>query len=69
MTGVERIRSTLAAYRGNRAAFMPYHAMGYPSRQVTLAVVKALADFRPPAAQPATAFPHKENPSGTSATG
>ncbi len=43
MTGVERIRAALAAYTGKRAAFMPYHAMGYPSRADTLAIIKTLA--------------------------
>lgn len=50
MTGVEHIRAALAAYHGTArtaerkaAAFMPYHAMGYPSRAATLDVIKTLA--------------------------
>ncbi len=43
MTGVERIETVFArAHVERRAAFMPYHAMGYPSREVTLAVMQAL---------------------------
>jgi tryptophan synthase alpha chain len=45
MSGVERIQAVFAqAKEERRAAFMPYHAMGYPNRQRTLDVVTALAD-------------------------
>ena len=45
MTGVERIRTVFAqAKKEQRAAFMPYHAMGYPNRAATLEVITALAD-------------------------
>lgn len=45
MTGLTRIRSTFeAAKREHRAAFMPYHAMGYPDRATSIEVVAALAD-------------------------
>ncbi len=45
MSGVERIRTAFErAHREGRAAFMPYHAMGYPNREQTLAIVKALAE-------------------------
>lgn len=45
MTGLERIQSVFTkAKREKRAAFMPYHAMGYPSREVTLEVITALAE-------------------------
>lgn len=45
MIGVERIEAAFAqARRENRAAFMPYHAMGYPSREATLEMVVALAE-------------------------
>ncbi len=45
MTGLERIRAVFTkAKAANHAAFMPYHAMGYPNRAVTLEVIKALAD-------------------------
>ena len=44
-TGLERINHTFAVARQERrAAFMPYHAMGYPSRQVTIDAIAALAD-------------------------
>ena len=45
MTGLERINAVFAA-RGNGkpAAFMPYHAMGYPSRAATLEIIQALAE-------------------------
>src|SRR4029434_1498715 len=44
MTGVERIQSTFAqARQERRAAFMPYHAMGYPNREATLDMIQALA--------------------------
>ncbi len=36
-TGLERISQAFDAARAQRrAAFMPYHAMGYPSRDATL---------------------------------
>ncbi|MBX3000241.1 MAG: tryptophan synthase subunit alpha [Caldilineaceae bacterium] len=45
MSGVERIQAVFeAAKREGRAAFMPYHAMGYPNRQQALEVVAALAE-------------------------
>lgn len=44
MTGVERIQAVFAQSRQEkRAAFMPYHAMGYPNRDDTLAIIEALA--------------------------
>ncbi len=44
MTGVERIRAVFEmAKREKRAAFMPYHAMGYPNRADTLAIIDGLA--------------------------
>ncbi len=44
MTGVERIRAVFdKAKSEGRAAFMPYHAMGYPTRERTLEVVSTLA--------------------------
>ncbi len=44
MTGVERIEAIFKrARKEQRAAFMPYHAMGYPTRADTLAVISALA--------------------------
>ncbi|MCB0111123.1 MAG: tryptophan synthase subunit alpha [Caldilineaceae bacterium] len=45
MTGLERISAVFTkAKQEKRAAFMPYHAMGYPSRAATLEMIKALAD-------------------------
>jgi tryptophan synthase alpha chain len=45
MTGLDRINAVFAERAaGKRAAFMPYHAMGYPSRAATLEIIKALAD-------------------------
>jgi tryptophan synthase alpha chain len=45
MTGLERIQAVFAtAKHEKRAAFMPYHAMGYPDRATTLEVVAALAE-------------------------
>lgn len=45
MNGVERISAVFAeAKREKRAAFMPYHAMGYPTRDQSLAVVSTLAE-------------------------
>ena len=44
-TGLERIEHAFAAaHTERRAAFMPYHAMGYPSREQTLDVIVALAN-------------------------
>ncbi|MEZ4834248.1 MAG: tryptophan synthase subunit alpha [Caldilineaceae bacterium] len=44
MTGIERVRAVFEkAKREGQAAFMPYHAMGYPTREKTLAVVATLA--------------------------
>lgn len=44
MTGLERINAVFAERgAGKRAAFMPYHAMGYPSRAATLEIIKTLA--------------------------
>jgi tryptophan synthase alpha chain len=43
LTGVERIAAVFAqTHSEERAAFMPYHAMGYPDRATTLAVMQAL---------------------------
>ncbi|MEM7535532.1 MAG: tryptophan synthase subunit alpha [Chloroflexota bacterium] len=45
MTGLERIQAVFAKYqKEGGAAFMPYHAMGYPNRAASLDVVEALAD-------------------------
>ena len=45
MTGIERIKTVFdTAKRQHRAAFMPYHAMGYPSRAATLEMITALAE-------------------------
>jgi tryptophan synthase alpha chain len=45
MSGVERIQAVFKKVKEEgRAAFMPYHAMGYPSRQEAVEVVAALAD-------------------------
>lgn len=45
MTGLERINAVFAERAvGKRAAFMPYHAMGYPTREETLRIIKALAE-------------------------
>lgn len=45
MTGLDRINAVFdAAKREQRAAFMPYHAMGYPTRSDTLAMIKVLAE-------------------------
>lgn len=45
MTGLERIQAVFAkAKQEKRAAFMPYHAMGYPSRAATLEMITALAE-------------------------
>lgn len=43
MTGVERIQAVFARSRAeHRAAFMPYHAMGYPDRPQTLEILQVL---------------------------
>jgi len=45
MTGLERIGAVFTkAKQEKHAAFMPYHAMGYPDRATTLEVIKTLAD-------------------------
>jgi len=45
MTGLERISAAFTkAKQEKRAAFMPYHAMGYPNRATTLSVIETLAD-------------------------
>lgn len=45
MSGVERIQKLFADLKAKKqAAFMPYHAMGYPTRQASLEVVQALAE-------------------------
>ena len=45
MSGVERIQQVFANLKAKKqAAFMPYHAMGYPTRQTSLDVVAALAE-------------------------
>jgi len=45
MTGVERIEALFARIRQEgRAAFMPYHAMGYPTRDVTLQAIRVLGE-------------------------
>lgn len=45
MSGLERINALFAERRADKqAAFMPYHAMGYPSRAATLEIIKTLAE-------------------------
>lgn len=45
MTGIERIQAVFAkAKAARRAVFMPYHAMGYPDRPQTLAMIQALGE-------------------------
>ena len=45
MSGVERIQQLFADLKAKKqAAFMPYHAMGYPTRQTSLEVVAVLAE-------------------------
>lgn len=45
MNGLQRIQAVFEKAKAeHRAAFMPYHAMGYPSRAATLEMIKALAD-------------------------
>jgi len=44
MTGLQRIQSVFAKAKAEgRAVFMPYHAMGYPSRAGTLEIIKTLS--------------------------
>ena len=44
MTGIDRINTAFSnAKSQNRAAFMPYHPLGYPDRDAALAAVKTLA--------------------------
>jgi len=45
MSGVERIQQVFAELKAKKqAAFMPYHAMGYPNRQTSMEVIEALAE-------------------------
>jgi tryptophan synthase alpha chain len=44
MTGEERIRAVFQNLNKQTAAFMPYHAMGYPDRATSIQVVAALAE-------------------------
>lgn len=45
MSGVERIQQVFADLKARKqAAFMPYHPLGYPTRQASLDVVQALAE-------------------------
>ena len=45
MSGVERIGQVFRTMKqSDSAAFMPYHAMGYPTRQQSLEVIVALAE-------------------------
>ena len=45
MSGVERIQSVFVKAKAEqRAAFMPYHAMGYPNRAQTLEIMRTLGD-------------------------
>ena len=45
MTGVERISAVFEAKKqAGTAAFMPYHAMGYPDRDKTLEIISVLAN-------------------------
>ena len=45
MSGVERIEQVFRDVKqSGSAAFMPYHAMGYPTRQQSLEVIVALAE-------------------------
>ncbi len=44
-TGLERIRAVFdKSKQEKRAAFMPYHAMGYPNRAATLEIIATLAE-------------------------
>jgi tryptophan synthase alpha chain len=44
MNGLKRIQAVFEKNKAeHRAAFMPYHAMGYPSRAATLEIITALA--------------------------
>lgn len=45
LTGLQRIQAVFdRAKQEQRAAFMPYHAMGYPTRAATLEIIATLAD-------------------------
>lgn len=45
MSGVERIQAVFVRAKAEkRAAFMPYHAMGYPDRATTLEIIRTLGD-------------------------
>ncbi len=45
MSGIERIEQVFRDLkRAESAAFMPYHAMGYPNRQASLEVIAALTE-------------------------
>lgn len=45
MTGVERVQTVFQSAKAEgRAAFMPYHTLGYPDRQQSIEVVAALAE-------------------------
>lgn len=45
MTGIERIQKVFTdAKSAHRAVFMPYHAMGYPNRALTLEIIQALGE-------------------------
>lgn len=44
-TGVERIKAVFDKVKQDKsAAFMPYHAMGYPSRAATVEIIATLAE-------------------------
>lgn len=45
MTGITRIQKVFTdAKFAHRAVFMPYHAMGYPNRALTLEIIQALGE-------------------------
>ena len=45
MTGITRIQKVFTdAKSAHRAVFMPYHAMGYPNRALTLEIIQALGE-------------------------
>jgi len=47
MTGLEHISAAFAAAKDeNRAALMPYHTLGYPTREASLEVISAIAEAR-----------------------
>jgi tryptophan synthase alpha chain len=59
MTGKQRIEALFAQTKvERRAAFLPYHAMGYPSRAATLEIIKALAAAGADAFE--IGFPHSD---------